>query len=129
MRPPEVAPRTPVDLVDPATAEQRFSPTSPSKGRGSYEMGTSEECLKASADAAVRRRLREETPVAGGSSDAVGSPGGTDAELTVYRAKVMKGGYPQIAEIFMETYGAHKYPMIVQVQAGVVAKIFTMNAG
>eukprot|EP00972_Heterocapsa_arctica_P116228 16452062-Heterocapsa_arctica.AAC.1 len=36
---------------------------------------------------AERRRLREETPVAGGSGDAVGSPGGTDASLTVYREK------------------------------------------
>eukprot|EP00972_Heterocapsa_arctica_P022677 3336077-Heterocapsa_arctica.AAC.1 len=32
-----------------------------------YEMGTSDENLRSDAEAAERRRLREETPVAGGS--------------------------------------------------------------
>eukprot|EP00972_Heterocapsa_arctica_P013763 2030448-Heterocapsa_arctica.AAC.1 len=81
-----------------------------------YEMGTSEKMLSEAAAAAERRRLREETATVGGPGVDVGPPGGTDSTLAIY--PMSKGGFPQIAKIWMEKKGNWDYPFIVQEEAG-----------
>eukprot|EP00972_Heterocapsa_arctica_P050742 7458756-Heterocapsa_arctica.AAC.1 len=89
-------------------------------GRRQYVVGEQSDEMKRQHDEArERQRLREVAATASSSGIAGGTPGGIDAELTIYNTVVMKNGYPQIAEIFYETHGHHTYPMIVQAQAGI----------
>eukprot|EP00972_Heterocapsa_arctica_P038073 5606227-Heterocapsa_arctica.AAC.1 len=81
---------------------------SPERGRSAtYEVGDMSEKRKLDiARSRERSRLREETAAVSSSSVAVGTPRGiNDAELTIDQTVVMKGGYPQIAEIFYEKHG------------------------